>query len=72
MKLPKEIISKFPKINLRNADPKKVKEILFIFYGILLVSTIYHVVYAKRIINCSAEKRGKINELLIINYRLPI
>ena len=50
MKLPKEIISKFPKINLRNADPKKVKEILFIFYGILLVSTIYHVVYAKRII----------------------
>ena len=31
-----------------------------------------HRVYAKRMINCNAEKRGKINELVITNYGFSI
>ncbi|HRD49299.1 MAG: Dam family site-specific DNA-(adenine-N6)-methyltransferase [Candidatus Competibacter sp.] len=59
------------KLMLSNSDPKNENP-NDDFFEKLYDGYKLHRVYAKRIINCSAEKRGKINELLIINYRLPI
>jgi len=50
MKLPVRVTKNFSKINLKNVNSKKVKEVILVIYSILLLSTIYHVIYAKRII----------------------
>ncbi len=59
------------KLMLSNSDPKNENpndnffEKLYDGYQV-------HRVYAKRMINCNAEKRGKINELVITNYEPSI
>ena len=54
MKLMKKLGEILPgirqKINLKNINPEKVKNVLLILYSVLLLSTIYHFIYAKRII----------------------
>ncbi len=47
LKKPNEILSK---VNLKNIDQKKFKNYVLVFYAFLLISTAYHIVYAKRII----------------------
>ena len=44
------LLNYFKKINFKNIDFQKVKNILLILYTVLFISTVYHFVYAKRII----------------------
>lgn len=44
------LINYFKKINLKNIDFQKVKNVLLILYTVLFISTVYHFIYAKRII----------------------
>lgn len=41
---------KLNKINFKNINPSKIRNIVLAFYTILLLSTIYHLVYARRVI----------------------
>ena len=41
---------KLNKINIKNIDPQKIKNIVLVTYAFLLLSTFYHVIYANRII----------------------
>ena len=59
------------KIMLSNSDPKNENP-NDDFFEKLYDGYKLHRVYAKRMINCNAEKRGKINELVITNYGFSI
>lgn len=60
---------KYSKIMLSNSDPTNENP-NDDFFEKLYAGYQLHRVYANRMINCNAEKRGKINELLITNYGL--
>ena len=60
---------KCAKLMLSNSDPKNENPDDD-FFERLYKDYKLHRVYAKRMINCNAEKRGKINELVITNYGL--
>ncbi|CDH46436.1 MAG: DNA adenine methylase [Candidatus Competibacteraceae bacterium] len=61
---------KCSKLMLSNSDPKNENPNDDFFEKIYNGYEL-HRVYARRMINCNAEKRGKINELLVTNYGLP-
>ncbi len=44
------LLNYFRKIKFKNIDFQKVKNILLILYTVLFISTVYHFIYAKRII----------------------
>lgn len=46
---------------LSNSDTKFIKDLYKDYKEI-------HIVKASRMINCIGEKRGKINELVVLNY----
>lgn len=56
----KELDKKGCKVMLSNSDTEFIKE-LYSNYNI-------HLVKASRMINCDGSKRGKINEVIVINY----
>ncbi len=64
-KLDKE---KGAKLMLSNSDPKNENPNDDFFENVFSEYNIFKV-FAKRAINCNGEKRGKINELLITNYK---
>lgn len=46
----KNLLKSFKKINFRKINFQKVKNVILIVYSVLFISTVYHFVYAKRII----------------------
>jgi len=59
---------KHPKLMLSNSDPKNENPDDDFFEKIYNGYKLYRV-YANRMINCNAEKRGQIKELVITNYK---
>ncbi len=59
----KELDKRGCKVMLSNSDTPFIKN-LYKGYNI-------HIVKATRMINCDATKRGKINEVVITNYKIP-
>lgn len=45
-----KICLKLNRINFKNINPQKLKTVILVIYSLLLLSTIYHVMYANRII----------------------
>lgn len=60
----KELDKKGCKVMLSNSDTEFIKNLYKGYY--------INIVKAKRMINCDARKRGKINEVVITNYPVPV